>query len=236
MKKLKKISAALLIFVMMLSLCSCAELDQLRERQAFFNENGIVYKDRLYKLVNTADDLNYNFINAEFINVTDEGVPVLLSAMINFEYTINADETIINGSYDDEWYVREDKYPEYESSVKNGINYTDIGFDYYDASLVKKVDYILTEQEKTVLLSLLDGEVVTEDFETYEELYLFEQSDNRLFRKSDCYVIIRADNGYYVGLCNDGYMTGNIYKSSDVADRMFDSFFERVNANLVYEF
>ena len=114
MKKFKKISAIIVVIVICLSLCSCRELDTLRNQQAFFNENGIIYKDKLYKPVANAQNLNYDYIECIKLNVTDPGVPVLASLLISFEYSINKQETVICGGYDGEWYVREDKYSIYD--------------------------------------------------------------------------------------------------------------------------
>ncbi len=232
MKKFKKITAVLLLIVICFSLCSCRELDELRDSQAFFNENGIIYKDKLYKSVNIAENLNYDYTHQEYVNVTDPGVPVLISALISFEYSTNDDETIICGGYDGEWYIREDKYAQYEKSIKNGINYTDLGFEYFDFSLGERTDYILSQNEKEHFLSLFTGEPINEEFEIYEELYFFEQSDNKLFKRTDHYCLMVTDKGYFVRSFEDD----NIYKSNDVANRMFDSFFETVNRNFKYEF
>jgi len=228
MKRFKKIAVMLLLITVCISLCSCKELDELRDKQAFRNKNSIIYGDELYKVFLTYDELNFSFAGAEYINVTDPDVPVLLSETFNSHYFINEDKTIIHNDYYNEWYVREDKYSEFESKIKNGVTYSEVGFEYYNASLGDSTDYILNESEKKTLMSLVEGETVTENFEIHEELYLFEQSSDRLFKRSDYYTVIRTDKDYYVRVKVNRY-TDEIYKSNDVTDKMFDAFFKRVN-------
>ena len=232
MKKFKKISAIIVVIVICLSLCSCRELDELRDSQAYFNQNGIIYKDKLYKAISYADELDYDYSHEKHLKVTDPDVPVLVSALLAFEYSANGDETIICGGYDGEWYIREDKYEIYEKSIKNGINYTDIGFEFFDFDLGERIDYILSAKEKEHFLSLFTGEPANEEFEIYEELYFFERSDNKLFKRSEYYCLMVTDKGYFVRSLEDD----NIYKSNDVANRMFDSFYETINRNFKYEF
>lgn len=229
---MKKITSMFLCLLICLSLCSCRELDELRDSQAFFNENGIIYKDNLYKIVNISDNLNYTYANQKDINVTDPDVPVLASALIAFNYSMNEDETIIGGY--SEWYVREDKYPLYEDGIKNGINYTDFGFEYFDESIEERTDYIFTKDEKDLFLSLLTGERVDRSYEVQDIIYLFEQSDDELFRRSDEYFIIRCEDGYYVSTNVDD--TDKVYKSNAQADEMFDSFFTKMYGSFDYDF
>ncbi len=233
MKKFKKLTAVILLVVICFSLCSCRELNNLRDSHAFFNQNGIIYKDTLYKTVNVSDNLNYNYTNQKNINVTDSGVPVLLSAVIDFNYSMNEDETIIRGGYG-EWYVREDKYPLYEDSVKYGINYTDFGFDYFDEELQENTDYIFTKDEKDLFLSLLSSEPTSRNFEVQDMLYLFEQSDDELFRRSDDYIIIRCEDGYYVSTNSDD--TDKVYKSNAQTDELFNKFFSKRYSTFNYDY
>lgn len=227
---MKKLISAVMCLLICLSLSSCKELDELRDKHAFFNNRSIMYDDKLYKVLVTYEGLNFNFAGAEYINVTDPDVPVLLSETFNFHYYINDDKTIIHSDYYDEWYVREDKYSEFENKIKNGVNYSEVGFEYYNASLGDDDEYILNESEKKTFMSLMEGKTVSENFEVYQELFLFEQSSDRLFRHNDYYVVMRTDKGYYIRV-NINRSTDEIYKSNDAADKMFDAFFETANGN-----
>ncbi len=229
---MKKLTAILIILLICFSICSCRELDDLRDRQAYFNKNGIIYKDTLYKTVNISDNLNYNYTNQKNLNVTDPDVPVLVSEIIEFDYSMNEDETIIYG--DGDWYVREDKYPLYEDSVKYGINYTDFGFDYFDEELQENTDYIFTKEEKELFLSLLSTEPVNRDFVVQDMLYLFEQSDDELFRRSDDYTVIRCEDGYYLSTSVDN--TDKMYKSTAQTDELFNKFFGKRYSTFSYDY
>jgi len=226
MKRIKIISAVLLIAVVCLSLCSCAQLDDLRDRQGFFNQDGIIYKDKLYKSVDFAENLNFDYLHQTDIKVTDSDVPVLASVIIGFDYSINDDETVISGGYDSEWYVREDMYSVYEQGIKNGVEYTEIGFEYFDFDLGEQVEYTLNEQECELLESILKTEPINEEFEVYEELYLYTQSADGLFRRDLYYSVMHSDNGYYVRLYDDGAENA-VYKSNGLTDKMFEGFFNK---------
>ncbi len=230
---MRKITALILCLLMCFSLCSCRELDELRESQAFRSKNGttyngIIYKENLYKRVDTSDNLNYSYTNHKILNVTTPDVPVLLSTVLNLNYYVNENETIIVGGGGD-WYVREDSYPLYEQSIKNGINYTDLGFEYYDEQLQENTDYILTEAEKDAVLSLTENNPVVRDV-VQDMLYLYQQSDDGLFRRSDPYYIIRCPNGYYLSVDD------TFYKSNEQTDKIFNSFFEKRYSRTNYDY
>lgn len=223
---MKKITAIILCLLMCFSLCSCKRLKELKEKHAVFDEGGIVYHDVLYKPVEHSSEINYNYQNLKHVFVTEAGVSYLLYWKYGNNCSMNEDETIItgiDGGYD---YVREDKYEEYLDSLENGINYTRLGFDYHSEELGENTDYILTDDEYTLFMSLLKGTPVT--FENlsrrdYEYNHFFLVSDNELFRK-DGYSVIIIDGSYYVVETVDGEEI--YYPSTAEADKMFKNIFE----------
>ena len=227
---MKRITALVLCFLMCISLCSCKRFKELKEKHAVFDDGGIVYKGILYKPVEHSSEINYNYENQKYITVTEADVPTFLSPFLQDRgvSSMNEDETIIpNSSYS--CYVREDKYEAYLDSLENGINYIRLGFDYYSEELGENTDYILTDDEYNLFMSLLKGTPVTftELFKLdYEYNNFFSVSDNELFRKEG-YTVIIIDGNYYVIEtvdCEDVY-----YPSTPEADEMFKSFFENYN-------
>ncbi len=233
MKNFKKITTAVLLVVICLSLCSCRALDDLRDRHAFYDENGIIYKNVLYIKVDEAYDLNFFYKKDVF--VTDTDVPVLLSGMFGYRCQFNTDETILCG-YDVKtssgvYYIREDKYPAYMSSIKNGINYTELGFGYYDYYIGQKVDYILSYSEKQLVLAALATEPYNEEYVVDDQIDLFIQSDNGLFKKDLQYSIIKSAGCYYIAEYDEN---GSCIKTHCVdydAKGIFETFFDFYNGN-----
>ncbi len=111
---MKKIKSILLILVLCLSLCSCAELDEMRNCHAINLGNGkLKLNDQIYILLDAQHELELNYDYSDYgrdIYITEPDVPVLLSQSGIHKYlpSINKDETIINDVGD--FYVREDVF------------------------------------------------------------------------------------------------------------------------------
>ncbi len=223
---MKKVTAIILCLLMCFSLCSCKKFKELKEKHAFFDEGGIVYKGVLYKPVEHSSEINYNYENQKFITVTEAGVPTLLSPFLQDSgLSMNEDETII-GDYS-RCYVREDKYEEYLDSLENGINYTRLGFDYHSVELGENTDYILTDDEYNLFMSLIIAKPadtdVAKSIPFNDKFDIFMESDNELFRKNR-YEVVLVDGDYYVGESIGGITT--YYPSTPEADKMFNRFCE----------
>ncbi len=236
---MKKIISLILCLLMCFSLCSCKKFKELKEKHAVFDQGGIVYKDVLYKLVPAGNEknINYNYTNQKFLNVTESNVPFLLSMIKDRDFSMNEAGTIITGS--SEVYVREDKYEEFLDSIENGINYTDLGFDYYSEELGENTDYILSESEKQTVMSLVKSTPIQHDFEErYGYLHLFQQSDNALFRKQ-LYSVIK-DNGknylveYEHNVEDYVLQISKVYASTPQADKLFELLLEKGNPGFCY--
>ena len=107
-------------------------MDELREKQAFFTENGdIIYGASVYVLLPKSELLQpvYDYSTDSQLNVTEKDVPVLLSPMLS-EITLylSDDEVFLcgyDGSRDGELiYCREDKYEEMVDRIKGSFNPT----------------------------------------------------------------------------------------------------------------
>lgn len=236
MKKinLKKCIALFLLLLLSLSFCACDRLDTMREEHATWTEDGILYKDQRYQWVGTdGKNLNYNYTNQRFVKITDADVPLLLSPFLHVTYYANEDETIITGT--EAWYVRADLVEDYNESIKNGIHYTQIGFDYYDADLGENTDYILSEYERQQLMSCqlnpLESALSAE-----QELHLFEQSDNALFRRGKRYSIARSGNLYYLTEYDEALNKTYVYPATEEAAELIKGFFQKSPGNYAYHY
>ncbi len=110
--------------------------------------------------------------------------------------------------------------------IENGINYTKLNFQYYNEELGENKDYILTDDEYTLFMSLLKGNPVTvENLSNRDYGYnnFFLLSDNELFRQYG-YKVIEIDGSYYIIKTVDGKEV--YYPSTPESDKMFKNFFE----------
>lgn len=236
---MKKFVSAILILIICFSLCSCKELDEMRDKHAIHTADGIIYKDKLYKSVDDTAELN--FLNYKTIHSTDKDVPVLLSEIFCINNYMNHDETIIcryswQSSDRDTYYVIADKYPEYEDSIKNGINYTEFGFAYYDSRLGETVEYILSASEKQFMSDALSSVPDDINYVIDNEIKLFTQSDNRLFRKRSRYSIIFADARYFIGEYDENGYLLKVYDVPSQANNEYDMIFEKTRYASFFDF
>ena len=156
MKKMKRIIAVALAFVLCLSLCGCRELDEMKARQATWTEDGnILWNGHTYvPLYDTlaeesyaytyAEELNWN--DSEVVYVTKPDVPVLLSEMLGTNGYSGADGLILEASsygmssspaipdlvYRNVIYCREDVYDWTLNALTNGYDIQEYGYYYYD--------------------------------------------------------------------------------------------------------
>ncbi len=134
MKKILKISTlALVIVIMCMSFCGCAELDDMKESHAVWTEKGnkdsITYNGKTYKLLenNELHDPQYNQNWDNTIYVTEPDVPVLLSTDFGIDLQLSADGSIISG------YIFDD----YKTEVQNPYGlpfYSEYGLSYVDGN------------------------------------------------------------------------------------------------------
>ena len=81
-KYIKLISAVLLTVVICGGLCSCKQLDEMRDNRAIYGktEETLYFRKAEYKLLPQCDDLYIEDENLGY--VTEKDVPILLSDMI----------------------------------------------------------------------------------------------------------------------------------------------------------
>ena len=166
--KIKKTIGLVLVLGILVSLCSCTSLNELKDKYAFFfeNENGvecISYNESTYIPYDIENTIAFGYSNE--INVThsfiDMKVPVLLSDDNNFKtefYATDGYEILrkSNLSYPI-YYVREDYYDEFDDIVKlkKDLYYCDISHPTFidekitrlSDELTSVIDDILTKTE-----------------------------------------------------------------------------------------
>lgn len=134
--KLKRFLTVLVILVALLSLCSCKDLDTLKEQYAYYfkDENGvecISYNDHTYLPYKTKTQNVFFIMTESQINVTHvpagQKVPLLLSDNKHFSdkyYMVKGGKIFATHNQADDCYVREDYYESFERLM----NYNDLYF------------------------------------------------------------------------------------------------------------
>ncbi len=101
MKKYIKIIALILsVFTLCTILCSCDAIDEMRDKQAFWQKDGsILYNGNTYVKLPLYTEVNSkDFGYDSYIHVTEKNVPVLLSSEFGSYRNITKDGVVIDGN------------------------------------------------------------------------------------------------------------------------------------------
>ena len=170
----KLLVSVLFIFSLVLSLCSCKELDEWRDSRAVYNETDgvLIFRGNEYKLLPACEYLHIEPYNDGII--TEEDVPILLSDLFGrymsfdnnaeYIYYISNDKTMI--------YCRADRYDEICEKIETleMNNYCYYNSDYYgDADSGNSRYSLLSENATEIMHNTLVGEGVMCDLK-YEDV------------------------------------------------------------------
>lgn len=229
MKRITRILLSVLIlFALCLCLCGCDELDQMRDKQAFWAEEGkydaIIYNGDTYKMIglqNTYYDTMYNNVEGKSVFVTDPDVPVLLSGNMGSPFDMSDDENFICGyiDYYDYYndndvyysdytgdyltYCKEDIYDEIVEEIKSGIEYTGYGttLEKYDdkEDVFTYEYYYFTQDEVDAINDVFENVEPTEVFPVGYTWSLDNVSEDKYFGESWAYeVALDSNSRYYI--------------------------------------
>ena len=125
MKKYSKLISLILIVVVLCTiLCSCDALDEMRSKQAFWQEDGtILYNENTYLKLPEYVELNYdstNVANIDYVHVTEKDVPVLIADQFGSYRNITKDNAIIYGN--GEMYALAGKYAQIENEMQKALD------------------------------------------------------------------------------------------------------------------
>lgn len=204
----KKLVILLTVVALMLSLCSCAELDKLKDAHAVVLENGnISYKNAEYKKI---DDTSGHFAPclSKTLNITEPDVPVLFSDTIGYtgEASVN-DEIIMYQGY---YFCRLDVYDYVKDRMMAfDMTYDTYSYDYsyftdgYVTELVTTRVVLTKEQNEKLKEAMANsGNVISFDDLSDENIYFQTEfspsSEDGLFNNGISFLITRADSGYYI--------------------------------------
>ena len=209
----KKGLAGLLAGAMMLLLCGCDALDEMRDAQAFYQDGKIVYEGVTYQLLPKCDEFQPK-LDAEkgTIYVTASDVPVLLS-------TLSAEEMLYrseNGDFlwsHEKAYCRVERHGEISKRMQENFETETVCYHYMvweDAEnwMPAEYEYVLTDEQMQALETLtanvepqILGRGMYLEYDWYIDLEAC--SADMLFRRDGGQIAVAGDTYYLVMEEND---------------------------------
>lgn len=212
-KSLKRISALLLALVLCFALCSCKEIKEMRENQAFHGENGeIIWGGQVYKPLETIGlPEELELYTSGWGSVTEKDVPVLLSDMLGADMYYNHNKTVIEAGR--VHYAREDVYDyvagliKYPTLNEYCVEY-EVGLSYQTKFQLLRQRYINAIDE-----IIYGGNEISTDYKDYEEIATNDYADiykcdKKMVFQSLTYRVEERKNGDMV---LGAYVTKDIY-------------------------
>ncbi len=205
MKRMKKLIAALLLCVLVLSCAGCANLDEMKASHAIWQDeaqttlelNGATYKRLPFN--NYFEIWEYD---DAVVFVTAEDVPVLLSEQFGTRMDISKDHIILESLwYENDrpiYYCRADQYDEVAKQMVEGVTLDRMIYDFWSFETGENTTYTLTAEQMNAVEAVLKTQPTPLGVNGYEEdysVYLYRSSQNHLFRESIGALI--ALNGEY---------------------------------------
>ncbi len=161
MKKIiKTVLVLLTVAGVLLCLCGCDALEDMRERQAFPGDNGeILWNGAVYKALPESACLYVETDNTVYL--TEPDVPVLLSIFSETPLYASADNAFLESYQTGTYYCREDQYEKMLSRIQGGVildvvcysYYTQTGWQYHTLTKeqVEALEFVVRNTEPTVL-------------------------------------------------------------------------------------
>ncbi len=236
MKNKRKFLVLILALTMMcLCLTGCAELDTMKEQQAFFTEednaDAITYNGETYLKIDKTGNLPDPLYNRDHINtvyVTNPDVPVLLSNSFGDILNISDDgnflygyiytpfESEYSGVYEssmESLYVKAELYDSVVAKIEEGIEYPLYGYNYYvyeDENDFEGTShyYYLNSEEIAAINKVVEEVKPTENDETiynYQYVLTFDKVSDDKLFAKNSYELYY---NYY-----DGYYLNNYSES-----------------------
>ena len=210
----KFIRTAILVFaltVLCFSLSGCHALDELRNTQAFRNDDGTIsYNGQIYKAlphIEEFEDLFFAF--DDIVYITDKDVPVLMTFFFGTAASMDKNATVIRMTGSNEtFFCREDMYDNLLEEIKNP-QYTK-----YKLQIDTWGYYIPVDEEIPKNIALTDAETaaieevikLNDTIEFSDKLYDYDSTtaeisrytEDELFSESYCTIVKRNDMYYVV--------------------------------------
>lgn len=215
MEKTKKMICILCLICLLLPLlCGCKELDEMRAKQAFYDENGnILWNGAVYKQLPQGEYFQPHTSYENRVYVTEPDVPVLLHDLYYKDFLIANDEGLILGNGTDvfdlrRYYCREDRYEEIAKQLQGPFQGDMLCYYNWvyneESGEYERTLYRLTDEEWGVLRQVLETVEPMEMSDGWELDYdyivtLVECTEDQLFSR-DFLDLLACGDTYYLRL------------------------------------
>lgn len=240
MKRTLKTAVCLLAcLVLCLALTSCDALDDARDHQAFYGEDGsILWQGNTYRALPVCEELSLMPYGRVTVYITEEDVPVLLASMLGAPLDVSADEVFLVTPYyyqdtPTAVYCRTDRYDEIATRIQNGVELTCYSYEgtgFYPELETYGTKTMLASAELTEILNNTLAKAPLELPKGAKMDYAYctlihRSSEDLMFRKYAFEVRFSTDNSCYIAVEDLG-TGGETYYSID------DSYAEFVKSEL----
>lgn len=193
MKKIKRIFAVLLVFIIALSCTGCAELDEMRAAHATWvddNRQTIQWNGSTYKRLPDNNLFAIWEYGYDFITLTMPDVPVLLSEQFGISLDCSVDKIFLENSWNDDgdpiYYCRDDRYDAVLKQMTGKIDLNAMVYSYWQRGEDGMGTFSLSAEQMKAVEAVLKTKPVSLGYNGYEEDYsvsLYRSSENYLFRE-----------------------------------------------------
>ena len=207
MKNVKRIILCILCALMLMSVCSCDYIEELRETTAYVQKDGTMkYSDDVYIRCDVELDHACEMDSYDMLNLCLEGEPILWSPLMKgigrrWDYTyVNEQGTVISAYHDNNFYIRSDVYHDISDeliSFNKGncvVRYDDYRFENGGKNFSK--------EDSQALLDTMKGTPVTLDslqgyyYNDYGSFYKYSENGN--FYQYTSRSLAECDGKYYI--------------------------------------
>lgn len=212
MKRMVRIVSLIAVLGILLTLCGCDVLDELRTSRAMVTPDGVItlYNGTKYMLLPECQELSPTFTQFEQVYVVEEEVPLLLTAFSD-NYLIKSDDGLFLQAFAEEgatsYYCRSDVYDSVLERINQGFTPDIYCYSYYDYETEERLLYTLTQAQVDALIQVCttqEPEILPEaailDYGYVADLFFC--TEDTLFRQ-DTVDICMIKGKYYVLDCDD---------------------------------
>ena len=201
---MKKLITLILTGLLILSLCGCSALDEMRRCQLFSDGDTVTYQGVTYRKLPHSEELQPEMDYTTTLYVTKPDVPVLLSAFECTDFlSPSVDGDFLVGS---DIYCRDSRYEEISKVIREGFTPTKIRYVFYsyDEETYEETmhTYVLTQEQVTALETVtanVEPQVLGEGMTLSRDwtLWLEECSEDLLFCRDSMQLAV-AGSTYYL--------------------------------------
>lgn len=197
-KYLKHLSVVLILIVFGTLFSSCDALDEMRKTQAFWNnteKTEIIYNDKVYKKIDLGkNELLTNYMESEYINITEKDVPVLLSGIIGTTAETHRNGKFIVIDYE-EYYCSSDFYDSLLLKLQGMTRSETCIFNMYDGKYE-----LLSSEDNDILASVIKSSDFKEMNGNHIRYFgVAYRCDAEMYIEGEYIEFIEADDKYYIG-------------------------------------